>query len=124
MPGVKLVPALMGGGGATGRGPAGGMALGPLVTGGGGGGIDPMGGGAGLGGAPGGNPCGGGGGGGGAWDGGRGGAPAPLAAGGGCGLLPSGGFGLKYNCNCKSRNTRAEILIEKEAGEMNKNAFN
>lgn len=85
--------------------PPGGIGLGPLAKGGGGKGpgIEV----GGLGGLPvggaGGGPCGGGGGG--AWGGGGnglGGAPGavvPLAAGGG-GLFASGGFVLKYNCNC------------------------
>lgn len=47
----KFGPPLPGSGG-----PPGGMALGPLVIGGGGSGSDPMEGGAGLGGAPGGSP--------------------------------------------------------------------
>lgn len=98
-----IPPLALGGGGGAGGAPPGGNGLGPLpIEGGGGGGI--------LGGFPdgalGGGPCGGGGGGGGACDGASGlcgtpGAEVPFAAGGACGLLASGGLGLKYNCNCE-----------------------
>lgn len=81
------------GGGGAGKLPPGGIGLGgPFPIGGGGGGI-PLGG----------FPIDAGGGGGGACCGGGGGTPGadvPLVAAADAGLLASGGFTLKYNCNC------------------------
>lgn len=101
--GVKfaIAPVPTGGGGA-GKDPPGGIGLGPFAIGGGRGrGPEALGG---LPGAPGGSPCGGGGGGacggGGKGLGGAPGAVVPSAGGAGGGLFASGGFTLKYNCNC------------------------
>jgi hypothetical protein len=95
VPGVKftIAPLPPGGGGGAGGAPPGGIGLGPLaMAGGGGGGNDAgIGGGGGL--DPAGSPCGGRGGGG--WEG-----TVLLAAATDWGLFASGGFNLKYNCNC------------------------
>jgi len=94
LPGVKfaIAPLPPGGGGGAGGAPPGGIGLGPLPMGGGGGNDAGSGGGRGL--DPAASPCSGGGGGG--WEG-----SVPLAAATDWGLFASGGFNLKYNCNCK-----------------------
>lgn len=87
------------GGGGAGKFPPGGIGLGgPFPIGGGGGGKEPLGW----------FPIDAGGGGGGACCGGGGGTPGadvPLGTAADAGLFVSGGFTLKYNCNCKIVNT-------------------
>lgn len=96
------MPPPTGGGGAD-RFPPGGIGLGPFPIGGGGGGSEL------LGGFPIGGPCdAGGGGGGAACCGGGGGTPGanvPFVTAADGGLFVSGGFTLKYSCNCNNVHT-------------------